>query len=108
VVQTQTTAQSSASSLARAKPEVDRSIRAPAESSTDPDGPKPADRIGAARAPRAAFTVVSSAETIHDVALRVYGSTDGADSLWRANRDALPRRDSPLSTGMVLRTPNLR
>jgi hypothetical protein len=108
VVQSQSAAQSPASSLARGKPDVDRSIRAPAESSTEPDGPKPADHIGAARAPRAAFTVVSAAETIQDVALRVYGSTDGVDSLWRANRDALPRRDSPLSTGMVLRTPTLR
>ena len=33
---------------------------------------------------------------------------DEADSLWRANRDALPRRDSPLATGMVLRTPSIR
>ena len=28
-----------------------------------------------------------------------------ADTLWRANRDLLPHRDSPLSAGAVLRTP---
>jgi nucleoid-associated protein YgaU len=82
--------------------------RAPDESRAEPDGPKPQDSVAVARQPRAAFTVVNAAETIQDVALRVYGSTVQVDSLWRANRDALPRRDSPLSTGMVLRTPDLR
>jgi hypothetical protein len=54
---------------------------------------------------RSAFTIAQSAETIEDVALRVYGTTVEADALWRANRDALPRRDSPLVAGMLLRTP---
>jgi nucleoid-associated protein YgaU len=87
---------------------VERLARAPDESRAEPDGPKPHDLVAVARQPRAAFTVVNAAETIQDVALRVYGSTVQVDSLWRANRDALPRRDSPLSTGMVLRTPDLR
>jgi hypothetical protein len=55
--------------------------------------------------PRSAFTTVKDAESLDDVALRVYGSADRADSLWRANRDLLPRRNSPLSSGAVLRTP---
>jgi hypothetical protein len=42
------------------------------------------------------------------VALRVYGTADETDGLWRANRDALPRRDSPLSPGTLLRTPTIR
>jgi hypothetical protein len=57
---------------------------------------------------RAAFTVVEPNETITDVALRVYGTTDDVEVLWRANRDTLPRRDSPLSPGTLLRTPALR
>ena len=100
-----------ASSVAPAafqRKKVERSARAPDESRAEADGPKPQDSVAVARQPRAAFTVVNAAETIQDVALRVYGSTVQVDSLWRANRDALPRRDSPLSTGMVLRTPDLR
>jgi hypothetical protein len=58
-----------------------------------------------ARNPRAAFTSVLPAETIEDVSSRVYGTAELADSLWRANRDALPKRDMALSTGMLLRTP---
>jgi hypothetical protein len=61
-----------------------------------------------ARSPRSAFTVVEPSETIEDVSSRVYGTTGEADLLWRANRDTLPQRDSPLSTGMLLRTPSVR
>jgi hypothetical protein len=67
-----------------------------------------AGRRDVARQPRSAFTVVKADETIEDVALRVYGTLDGSDSLWRANRDALPGKDSPLSPGMLLRTPRVR
>ena len=44
-------------------------------------------------------------ETIEDVSSRVYGTPEHGDLLWRANRDTLPQRNSPLSTGMLLRTP---
>ena len=60
------------------------------------------------REPASAFIVVQANETIRDVALRVYGSSERAAALWRANRDALPVLDSPLSSGMVLRTPIIR
>jgi hypothetical protein len=60
------------------------------------------------REPVTAFIVVQANETIQDVALRVYGSSAHAAALWRANRDALPGLDSPLSSGMVLRTPSVR
>jgi nucleoid-associated protein YgaU len=60
------------------------------------------------RSPRSAFTVVERSETIEDVSSRVYGTPLLADSIWRANRDTLPRRDSPLATGMLLRTPSVR
>ena len=40
--------------------------------------------------PRSAFTTVKDGESLDDVALRVYGSADRVDALWRANRDLLP------------------
>lgn len=55
--------------------------------------------------PHSAFTVVQKGETLKDVAVRVYGSSDRLAPLWRANRDLLPKSDSPLSAGAVLRTP---
>jgi hypothetical protein len=61
--------------------------------------PKPAKR------PSASFTQVEVGETLADVAARVYGSADAADELWRSNRDQLPRPDSPVRVGMLLRTP---
>jgi hypothetical protein len=61
-----------------------------------------------AHQPSQAVTVVGRDETISDVALRVYGTTSQADALWRANRDALPQRDSPLLPGTLLRTPTIR
>jgi hypothetical protein len=54
---------------------------------------------------RSAFTTVKDGETLGDVSIRVYGSLDHAELLWRANRDLLPRRDSALRSGEVLRTP---
>jgi hypothetical protein len=98
----------SSKKAAEITPAVARSIRAPAEPRTEPPREKLTERIGAAHQPRAAFVVVNAAETIEEVAWRVYGTNDQVDSLWRANRDALPRRDSPLTTGMVLRTPKVR
>ncbi len=54
---------------------------------------------------RSAFTTVKDGETLEDVTKRIYGSSDQLDVLWRANRDLLPHRNSPLSAGAVLRTP---
>ncbi len=65
-------------------------------------------RANTARQPRSAFTVVETNETITDVAVRVYGTAEEADVLWRANRDAMPRQDSPLAPGTLLRTPMVR
>ncbi len=59
-------------------------------------------------APRTGFTVTLPSETVEDVCERVYGTKGLADSLWRSNRDTLPRRDSPLAAGTLLRTPELR
>lgn len=59
----------------------------------------------ASTAHRSAFTTVKDGETLEDVTIRIYGSSDQLDLLWRANRDLLPRRNSPLSAGAVLRTP---
>jgi hypothetical protein len=55
-----------------------------------------------------AFTVVEANETITDVAVRVYGTAQETDLLWRANRDTMPRQDSALSPGTLLRTPMVR
>jgi hypothetical protein len=55
--------------------------------------------------PPSAFTTTREGESLGDVAVRVYGSAEKADTLWRANRDLLPHRDSPLIAGAVLRTP---
>ncbi len=56
-------------------------------------------------APKSPFTVVQEGEKLADVANRVYGTSDAAESLWRANRDQVSLIDSPLSRGTLLRTP---
>jgi nucleoid-associated protein YgaU len=64
--------------------------------------------IEVARRPASPFTIVEADESLEDVARRIYGSGTHVDALWRANRDTLTRKDSPLATGMVLRTPMIR
>jgi hypothetical protein len=54
---------------------------------------------------RGAFTQARAGETLGDVARRVYGSRDGIERLWLANRDLLDRPDGPLHAGTLLRTP---
>jgi hypothetical protein len=66
---------------------------------------KRASEPAAESARQQAFTSVRQGETLRDVAIRVYGSADELDSLWRVNRDVLPHRDSLLTAGSVLRTP---
>ena len=61
-----------------------------------------------ARSPRSAFTTARESETIEDVSSRVYGTPEHGELLWRANRDTLPKRNSPLARGMLLRTPSVR
>ena len=41
-------------------------------------------------------------ETLRDVAIRVYGSPDATDTLWRLNRDLVGRRDAPLPSGTFI------
>jgi hypothetical protein len=105
-------------------PSVDRRLpeRVPAaarpaiRTASKPSAPSEATSLTAARTnrarvprqPQSAFTVVETNETIRDVALRVYGAADDADVLWRANRDTMPRRDTPLAPGTLLRTPMVR
>jgi hypothetical protein len=61
-----------------------------------------------ARNGQSAFTTALESETIEDVSSRVYGTPEHGDLLWRTNRDTLPQRNSPLSKGMLLRTPSIR
>ncbi len=51
------------------------------------------------------FTRVADGETLADVARRVYGDSEAAGPLWKANRDQLDGPDGPLRAGMILRTP---
>ncbi len=83
---------------------VASSREGPAGRSPSPSPPAVA-RAPGVRLAHARFTIVGSGETITDVARRVYGSADGADMLWRANRDVVGAPGEPLSPGTVLRTP---
>jgi hypothetical protein len=62
-------------------------------------------RVPDGRLGRAPFTVVGSGETIADVARRIYGTTDDAEALRRANLDILRGPAPPLAPGTVLHTP---
>jgi nucleoid-associated protein YgaU len=68
-------------------------------------GQSSATAVPISPAPRSSFTTVQKGETLQDVAVRVYGSSDQLELLWSSNRDLLPRKDSPLRPGSVLRTP---
>ncbi len=57
------------------------------------------------REPRGAFSSVRAGETLPDVARRVYGSAGDTALLWKANRDLIENKDSPLRPGTMLRTP---
>ncbi|SIN69696.1 hypothetical protein SAMN05444166_0198 [Singulisphaera sp. GP187] len=52
-----------------------------------------------------AFTQVGEGESLTDVALRVYGTSEASTALWRANRDIIAHRETPLNPGLLLRTP---
>ena len=54
---------------------------------------------------RGAFTRARDGESLADVAQRIYGSSNSAQTLWTVNRDVLERPDSPLPAGALLRTP---
>jgi hypothetical protein len=56
-------------------------------------------------APGDGFTQAAEGETLRDVALRIYGSAEEAEALWRLNRDLVLARDIPLAEGTLLRTP---
>lgn len=57
------------------------------------------------RGRRSAFTHVVDGESLADVAVRVYGTSEAASALWRANRDIIDRSDASLRAGTLLRTP---
>jgi hypothetical protein len=98
----------SGSPSARAGGASARSDRGASGLARTPAPARGAQRSVPAREPRCAFTVARADETIEDIALRVYGRSDRAGSLWRANRDTLVHPDSPISPGMLLRTPTVR
>jgi tetratricopeptide (TPR) repeat protein len=50
-------------------------------------------------------TIVDHGETLDDVAIRVYGTRAGVETLLRSNREVLTRRKGPLRAGLQLWTP---
>ena len=62
-------------------------------------------RVESPRLPKAPFTVVEAGERLAEVAARIYGSRDQAETLWRANRDQVASIDAPLRGGTLIRTP---
>lgn len=116
-------AESKAAEPAAATSPVDPATRSPGEPATPVSAPAPAPvplesvprreppktTIPAAseapHEPRSAFTTSRDGESLADVAVRVYGTADKTETLWKANRDLLPHRNSPLSGGALLRTP---
>lgn len=95
-------------SIATSKPTSAISTRAATGGLRGAGHPANGQRAAVVHRPGSSFTVVEADETLEDVARRVYGSGALVDSLWRANRDALSRKDAPLTGGMVLRTPVIR
>ncbi len=73
----------------------------PSQSSTT----RPERRSVPVLPPREGFTQVLEGETLRDVAVRVYGSSDEAESLWRLNRDLIRRKEGAVRAGTLLRTP---
>jgi hypothetical protein len=104
------TARSESPGLLGSKQPGERATRAPARGTgrATGAGSAPPQKTVAARDQPSAFTTALESETIEDVSSRVYGTPDYGDMLWRANRDTLPQRNSPVSTGMLLRTPSIR
>lgn len=89
------------------KPETNSEAPRPAASpATPPESTGALEKpSGPPSGPSSPFTTVKQGESLEDVSVRVYGSTDQVQAIWRANRDLLPKRDSPLPAGSVLRTP---
>jgi hypothetical protein len=85
---------------------VDVASTSHSTSSLSPSTVGPAPSLAPRPCRPAAFTVVEKGETLEDVSIRVYGSSDRVDTLWRANRDLLPSQDSVLAAGSLLRTPD--
>lgn len=86
-----------------------RTIATSSPGSTTPDPPAMIQIVSRRRAlaspRRSAFTQVGQGESLTDVAIRVYGTSDATRTLWLANRDIIDRRDASLREGMLLRTP---
>jgi hypothetical protein len=51
------------------------------------------------------FAQALDGETLRDVAIRLYGSADETEAIWRLNRDLIRRREGILPAGTLLRTP---
>ncbi len=53
-----------------------------------------------------AFVIVGPlGETLNEVALRAYGSSEAVATLWEANRDLVHDPEAPLPPGTILKTP---
>jgi outer membrane biosynthesis protein TonB len=83
-------------------PELETKVAIPTD---PPPRVRAISRTRVVSAPWSAFTLVGDGESLDDVALRVYGTTEKSQWLWRANRDLIDRKDASLRAGMLLRTP---
>ena len=81
------------------------SVRSPALHPTPPSHPVQSRQPLPSKLAQSTFTETQADERLVDVALRVYGTTEAVEKLWRANRDRLTSRDAPLIEGWLLRTP---
>jgi nucleoid-associated protein YgaU len=77
---------------------------APLRAEPEDDRAEPKDEPSATPT-HEAFTRADEGETLRDVAVRVYGSPDVVEDLWRLNRDLVGSRDDLLPAGTLLRTP---
>lgn len=75
------------------------------EQSRSKPRPAVADTGKKPRPARSAFTQATEGESLTDVAVRVYGTSDAAKTLWMANRDLIERPETVLVAGTLLRTP---
>jgi hypothetical protein len=71
----------------------------------DAEAPVAPPKRPAPLSPRPTFAIVQQGESLAEVAVRVYGSKDATEALWKANRDQVERIDSPLARGTLLRVP---
>ena len=92
--------------LSRSKSSIQTvSARSPTSRPATPPPSASPRPVSTSDAVRSTVTVAQPGERLLDVAIRIYGSAEAVEKLWRANRDRLASRDALLNEGWLLRTP---